>query len=99
MTEIRISRVAVALFAVWAFAGCVGVRLKFNRLAENFGLAQRENTTRMIADPAASERDVEASTGLDPVTAEQIMTKYRRTQTQVAQPTGPSIINIGTGPR
>ncbi len=98
MTEIRISRVAMALLAVWAFAGCGSVRIKLNRVDETFGLAQRENTARMVANPRA-EMTLNDVTGLDPMTAQQVLTKYRRTQIQVAQPTGPSIINIGTGPR
>ncbi len=98
MTEIRISRVAVVLLTVWVFAGCSSARIKLNRVDESFGLAQRENTARMVADPGA-EMTLNDVTGLDPMTSQQVLTKYRRTQTQVAQPAGPSIINIGTGPR
>ena len=100
MTENRLSRVVVVLLTSWALAGCVSypITAEPSRLEEHFALAQRENTARMVANPRA-EMTVKDVTGLDPVTAQQVLTKYRRTQIAIAQPTGPSIINIGTGPR
>ncbi len=100
MTENRLSRVAVVLLTSSALVGCVSysITAEPSRVEANFGLAQRENTARMVANPRA-EATVKDVTGLDPVTAQQVLTKYRNAQSAVAQPTGPSIINIGTGPR
>ena len=100
MTENGLSGVALVLLTSFALVGCAafGPREEPRRLEENFGLAQRENTARMVANPRA-ETTVKDVTGLDPLTAQQVLTKYRNAQSAVAQPTGPSIINIGTGPR
>ncbi len=100
MTENGLYRVALVLLTSWGLVGCAAFRAgeEPRWVEENFGLAQRENTARMVANPRA-EMTLKDVIGLDPVTAEQVLTKYRRTQIQVAQPTGPSIINIGTGPR
>ncbi len=100
MTENGISRVALVLLTSWALVGCVAFRAseRQSRFEENFGFAVRENKSRMVANPRA-ETTVKDVTGLDPVTVQQILTKYRSTQSAIAQSTGPSIINIGTGPR
>jgi hypothetical protein len=63
------------------------------------GYAQRENADRMIANRDAIDAEAKPVDEVDGMTAEGEMIDYRRQQTQPRAAQGPSIINIGTGPR
>ena len=69
-----------------------------SRVAEEIGEAHHETVARMIADPAAAQRNLDSPSGMDPLTGEQVMEKYEKKQGQAGNKQQmPSIIQIGTG--
>jgi len=72
-----------------------------NTVEQRWGEAYENNRTGMIANPDAPGLEVgEGVLGIDGVTAEQVIEKYRRDQAETDRSGGPpSIINIDTGTR
>jgi hypothetical protein len=86
------TRFATLLVCVAPFL--LGCALYDSHVERYWGEAQRENTQRMIADPAA-EQNTEPVMGLDPVTGQIVLENYHRAERQPARRTpGQSIINI-----
>lgn len=89
MARIRIAALLAGLAALGTGAGCA----YDSAVADHWGEAQRRNTAEMIAHPEADKLPVHE--GIDGVTAEQTIDRYRRAQAkaQGRQPAS-SIINI-----
>ena len=74
------------------------VACQHSRVAEHWGLAQRENVARMVQNPEAEAAEASAVEGLDALTGEAVVGKYEREQSESRDGSQlPSIIQIESG--
>jgi hypothetical protein len=99
MTSMAKRTLAVTVLFGLLCMGCNSLPWPLRDWNYELGYAQREDADRMIANRDAIDAEAKPVDEIDGRTAEGEMVNYRRAETQPRSTPGPSIINIGTGPR